>query len=627
MGPTSLLLTGSIGLLYPLIGLAQPTIGTQPKSQSVSLGANVLFSVRASGTPPLSYEWQFNSSNIAGAVTNAVSLTNVLLSAAGEYLAVVSDGSRAAALPIDSTFTKITDGSVVSERLNSRGCAWADYNNDGWVDLLVANRDGRNESLFRNLGNGTFAQVTSDPVVSSGGDSMGGGWGDVDNDGNLDLFVLTADGGNEFYFRNQGDGTFTRVLGAAPGTPSNDGGDTVSSSWADFNGDGFLDLFTSNNAGRNGLYEGKGDGSFTKVTTGSLVTTADRHYGCAWADFDNDGDPDLFVASNGGRGILYENNAGTLEAVAVTTISLAPAASIGAAWADYDNDGFPDLFVANGGTTAGPQNNYLYRNSGNGTFAKVTTGQIVTDRESSDGCAWGDYDADGFLDLFVANVSGENNSLYHNNGDGTFTKVVTGSLVNDGGDSRGCAWGDFDNDGFLDLYVANGGNQNNFLYRNAGNANHWFTVRLIGTISNRDGIGAKVRVQATVGGRSLWQLREVSGGSGRASQNDLRAHFGLGDATIIDTLRIEWPSGIVQELRDVAPRQFLTVTEPARLQALGAGAFRAPSWKGMAFEVQTSTDLAQWSPLTTVTNLTGTLQFTDPDAATDFRRFYRTLLR
>jgi hypothetical protein len=221
----------------------------------------------------------------------------------------------------------------------------------------------------------------------------------------------------------------------------------------------------------------------------------------------------------------------------------------------------------------------------------------------------------------------QNNFLYRNNGDGTFTKITTGSLANDGGASTGIAWGDYDNDGFLDLFVANGllgPAQVNFLYRNNGNVNNWVKVKCIGTVSNRVGIGAKVRVKAIIGGRTCWQMRQIDGADGSFG-GSVEAHVGLGNATIIDTLRIEWPSGIVQELHDVAPKQFLTVTEPARLQALKAGAFRIQSWKGMAFEVQTSTDLDRWSPLTTVTNLTGTLEFTDADTANPSRRFYRTV--
>lgn len=179
------------------------------------------------------------------------------------------------------------------------------------------------------------------------------------------------------------------------------------------------------------------------------------------------------------------------------------------------------------------------------------------------------------------------------------------------------------------MFVANGARgpaQSSSLYRNNANSSAWIKIKCVGTGSNRSGFGAKVRVQATIGGQSRWQMRQIDGGDG-TSGGSLEAHFGLGDATIIDTLRIDWPSGIVQELRDVATKQHLTVTEPAGLQALSAGVLRVQSWKGMTFEVQASTGLKQWSPLTTVTNLTGTLEFTDPDAANDSRRFYRTVLR
>ena len=240
------------------------------------------------------------------------------------------------------------------------------------------------------------------------------------------------------------------------------------------------------------------------------------------------------------------------------------------------------------------ETNSLYRNNGNGTFTEVTSDSIVSEAGFYGSCAWGDYDNDGFLDLFLGQLNpGQNNVLYHNNGDGTFTKVLEGSLVNDGGVSHASAWADYDNDGFLDLFVANtvtfpGGatysNFRNFLYRNDGNTNQWIKLKLVGTVSNRAAIGAKVRVKATMGGNTVWQFRDISGGSGwGGGQNSLVAHFGLGDATNIDTIRIEWPSGIVQEMHNVAVKQFLTVTEPARLQALGARCFARPIVEGDGF--------------------------------------------
>ena len=160
----------------------------------------------------------------------------------------------------------------------------------------------------------------------------------------------------------------------------------------------------------------------------------------------------------------------------------------------------------------------------------------------------------------------------------------------------------------------------------------WYKKRrvklvLVGTVSNRSAIGAKVRVKTTIGGKTFWQLREVSGSANYNSFQDMRPNFGLGQAAVAETVRIEWPSGIVQELHNVTANQILSVTEPARLQALGAGVLRIQSWKGTAFDVQSSTDLDQWSPMTTMTNLTGTLEFTDPNAANQSSRFYRTVLR
>lgn len=265
------------------------------------------------------------------------------------------------------------------------------------------------------------------------------------------------------------------------------------------------------------------------------------------------------------------------------------------------------------------------------TFTKITTGAIVTDRGNFDTSSWADYDNDGFLDLLVGN-SGDGgilgNVLYRNNRDGTFSRINASPIATDPEHTMRCAWGDYDNDGFLDLIVVNGwaGPENNLLYHNNGNSNAWIRIKCVGTTSNRAGLGAKVRVKATIAGQSRRQLRQIDGGDG-TSGGSLEADFGLGDATNIDTVRIEWPSGIVQELHDVAPKQFLTVTEPARLQASEAGVLRIQSWKGMAFDVQVSTDLVQWPPLTTVTNLSGTLDFTDPDAANHLQRFYRTVLR
>jgi hypothetical protein len=276
----------------------------------------------------------------------------------------------------------------------------------------------------------------------------------------------------------------------------------------------------------------------------------------SWGDFDDDGYPDLFVANNGGLSFLFHNQGdGTFARLNAEPFQSDSGNAIVADWGDYDNDGHLDLAVSRFGP------NLLYHNNGDGTFTKVTSGALVTDSQSSEICQWVDYDNDGFLDLFVANSSNQNNALYHNSGDGTFTKVSTGSVVNDGGNSAGCAWGDYDNDGFPDLFVPNWqGSRPNFLYRNNGNSNAWLKVRCLGTMSNRDAIGAKVRVRSAFRGADRWQLREISGGIGFGQTP--YANFGLGDATNASVVRIEWPSRLVEEFGEVTAHQLFTVTEP-----------------------------------------------------------------
>ena len=357
--------------------------------------------------------------------------------------------------------------------------------------------------------------------------------------------------------------------------------------------------------------------------------------GCAWGDYDGDGDVDLAMGVGNGpptAALITFRNEGVGNFVELTEGTLITEGSVGVglAWGDYDNSGVLDLFVARGGSVRS-ESNLLFRDPSQDSGDRVTEEEIVEDVEWSIGCTWGDFDNDGYLDLFVANGHQQSDTLYRNRGDGSFERVDE-DVSYDYATTGGCCWGDYDNDGFVDLFVAAGGGESpndapetNLLYHNNGNSNAWILVRLLGTVSNRSAIGAKVRVRATIRGQELRQLREISGGSGYCSQNDLRAHFGLGDATKVDLLRIEWPSGILQELRDVSVKQILTVTEPPRLVPQGAGAFRIQSWINQRFDVQASTDLANWSNVTTVTNLTGTLVFEDVEAGQHNSRYYRVV--
>jgi hypothetical protein len=639
--------------LASLIVLVPPRITSQPTNfLTLSLGASVSYRVTASGTTPLFYQWQLNGTNLPNQTNALIVLTNLQLTHVGDYTVIVTNAagatnSQVARLNVDPTFTKITTGRIVTDIATSSGCSWGDFDNDGFLDLFVPNTTlfgaapnrGRN-LLYRNNQDGTFLAITSGPIVTEVADHSTGVWGDFDNDGFLDLFV-TSLGQINSLFRNLGNGTFAKTNA---GTLVTEAAWYDGTAWGDYDNDGFLDLFIARAEGEQGrrlanfLYRNNGSGTFTKITDGNVATDLGYGRGCAWGDFDNDGNLDLFAANaHFIANSLYRNRGdGMFTRLTAGSITTEPADSRGCAWGDYDNDGYLDLFVANGGRTS-TQSDFLYHNNGDGTFTKVNSGSMVNDSGHALGCAWGDYDNDGFLDLIVANTGGENNFLYHNNGDGTFNKLTNGSPVNDGGESWGCVWGDYDNDGFLDLFVANGGNtlsgndenQRNFLYRNNGNSNSWISIKLIGAASNRSGIGAKVRVKATVAGTNRWQLRQISGGDGYGQQNGLRAHFGLGDATNIDLVRVEWPSGTLQELHSVAVKQALTVTEPPRLSSPritnGAFAFTLKGARGFEYGIQLSTNTVNWMSAgsVTVTNFNGTAEFIEPVAIDAWPRLYR----
>jgi hypothetical protein len=595
-----------------------PTITLQPAAKAVSLGANVSFTVSAKGTTPVSFQWQFRDSDLAGATNALLSLTNVQFNQAGDYQVRITNVagvtiSAAANLSVSPAFFKVTSGPV-SNASGGTGGAWADFNNDGNLDLFVSSGSGSPSVLYTNNGMGGLVNDVLAGVGSGTGSSWGSAWADYDNDGHPDL-MGSVYGGSNYLFHNNGDGTLRKVAGsqlASVGTGNN----VV---WGDYDNDGFVDAFFA--GANNLLFHNEGDGTFTKVTN-SIVMKDGSGQGCAWGDYDNDGFLDLFVTRVNQPNLLFHNNRdGTFAKISSPPFSTDIAISQGCSWGDYDNDGNLDLVVCNVGAR-----NFLYHNAGGGHFEKVTNSIIGTVVANSSGSAWADYDNDGYLDLFIA-VRGGMNLLFHNNGDGTFTRVTASSLISDSGTWIGAAWGDFNNDGFPDLFVGNL-QGNNALYINAGNSNNWITITCEGRLSNRSAIGAKVRLKATIHGKETWQLREVSGGGGLASQNDPRAQFGLGDATNADLIRVEWPSGIVQELTNVAPKQLVVIREPSRLKAeLLPGTdllrFTLAGGKGIPYSVETSADLNSWVVFSFRTNQTGTDVWTNQLSSQDPFRWYR----
>lgn len=460
-------------------------------------------------------------------------------------------------------FTRITAGDIVNDAGRSTGCSWIDFDGDEDLDLFVSNGNQNSEAnfLYENNGDGTFTKITAGLIVTDSNTSIGGTWGDYDSDGDLDLFVTNREGQNNSLYRNEGNGAFTKIT---TGNIVNDGGNSNSSSWVDVDNDNNLDLFVVNFNEANFLYMNNGDGSFTKIETGVIVTEVTFSICGIWGDYDNDNDPDLFIANAGSRNnSLYRNdNGGQFVKITTGAIVNDGGSAIGCSWGDYNNDSYLDLFVTNFLN----QNNFLYRNNGDGTFTKITSGAIVSDGGNSVGSTWSDFDNDGDVDLFVGN-DGQNNFFYSNNGDGQFTKITSGDIVNTGGSSFGLSSGDFDDDGNPDVFVANRAGQTNFLFVNDGNGNSWLNVKCIGVVSNTSAIGVKVSIMATINDTLVWQTREISAQTGYNSET-LRAHFGLGNATLVDSLRVIWPSGTIDVFENFLPNKSVTITEGGEITGI-----------------------------------------------------------
>jgi hypothetical protein len=453
------------------------------------------------------------------------------------------------------TFIKITDPSnpIVNSAGPSgySGSSWVDFDNDNDLDLFI-----NNSKLYRNDGNETFVELTTDlgngqNLVTGNGNS----WGDYDNDGDLDCFISSA---NSFLYRNDGNGTFTKITGGDIGDGLANRG--WSCAWADFNNDGYLDLAITHPAGfvpggpaiPNHLFanDGPPDYSFTKIDTGAIVTGLAPYTVGTWSDFDQDGDMDYFIGAGPANGTtapdyLYHNllkETGNAKFERIMNGVIATDLQDGQVWnwIDYDNDGDLDAYLTNWGGSLGGLANRLYRNDA-GTYVRVETGSIVTDVGISLSSVWGDFDNDGDLDCYVTNDGSQLDRYYQNNANGNFTRIDN-LPISEPFARRGATAGDYDNDGDLDLLAL--GPAAASLYRNdTQNGNNWVKFKCEGTTANRSAIGTRVRVKTVINGQPVWQFREVSAQNTFNGHNSLEIHFGAGDATTIDTLIFHWPSG------------------------------------------------------------------------------------
>ncbi len=477
--------------------------------------------------------------------------------------------------PTRQAWFELVEGTpFAADAASTGGVSWVDFDGDGDLDLYVTNgydvsseepQPQRNR-LYENRG-GELFEVASGPLAEDDGFSSGSTWGDFDNDGWLDVFVSNQRDQNNFLYRGGEGGVFTRIEGSPP---TLDGGQSYAASWVDIDRDGFIDLYVANggmsHTGRNFLYRNMGDGSFQPINEGALVSEEGASGGVSWADYDGDGDQDVFVCDlsqeRTGTGGLFRNDGDwAFTRLGPEQVPLGGLMPTAAAWGDCDNDGDLDVYLAAAYGLA----NVLLRNDGNGGFERVDEGDAVLDGGHSYAASWADADNDGDLDLAVGNW-GSAPLLYENDGSGVLDRADAGDLGTTVEHPGTLAWGDLDGDGSLDLALGNwpnvrGPGELNHLFRNTRHDGHWLIVDLEGTASNRAAIGARVLVTTTIDGTTTTQIREVSAHSGFRSQNDLRSHFGLGDADGIESLVVQWPSGAATRLVDLEADQIVHLRE------------------------------------------------------------------
>jgi hypothetical protein len=480
------------------------------------------------------------------------------------------------------------------------GAAFLDYDQDGYLDLYVVSgnylegfsqgkkpKNSSENQLYRNRRDGTFENVTSRSGTGDAGYSMGVSVADYDNDGMPDIFVSNY--GPNVLYHNNGDGTFSDVTVKA-GVGGNEC--SVGCVWLDYDNDGYLDFYVGNylefdpeydlyyapdgfpgplayEGQSDRLYHNLGDGTFEDVTEKMGVFRPEgRAMSVGANDYDNDGFMDIYVANDQTINFFHRNIQGNgFEDVGIMTgtafnQSGEQTISMSVDFADYDGDGLVDLFVSDDSYCS------LYQNKGNGVFSDMShpSGIAIA---SGQHVGWAstflDYDNDGDLDIFKVNgefkhLYGQEDQLFEQVQNGKFEEVSVerGAYFKEEKVGRGACFGDYDNDGDIDAYLVNLHDKGILLRNNKGNENNWLLIHLQGNTSNRDGIGAKLRLE--IAGKTVTSHKQSA--SGYLSQNDPRLHFGLGDHEMVNKIEVRWPSGKSQVLENIQAGQVLKITEP-----------------------------------------------------------------
>jgi len=440
---------------------------------------------------------------------------------------------------------------IDADSMESISASVIDFNNDELQDIFISLNNGNNV-LFKNLGNLKFLQIFSPAGLTMREKSKGRGaaWADFNEDGFIDLFVGSLSAQNSALFKNNGDETFTDVTDSAG---FEDLPHVFCPAWGDYNNDGHVDIFLSTGSSFKRLYRNSGSGKFTEVAIQAGIIDSTLGRSATWGDYDNDGDLDLYVVNAkehdySPENKLFKNNGdGTFTDISSSAGVNCGGIGNGAAWGDYDNDGDLDLFVTNNGT------NRFYENLGNDRFNDIISSLGMADSMITYGVAWGDFNNDGFLDLFLVNDYMLNN-LYMNSQYGTFIDKASNYGVADIGSGKSTALADINEDGKLDIFLLS--YPRNHLYQNDLAEGNWLLVKATGDGSSPDAIGTRLTLYAG----ELTLHREISGGTGYLAQNELQVHFGFGNNTI-DSLIIRWSIGTVDRLYDVQSNQKIHVRE------------------------------------------------------------------
>jgi hypothetical protein len=450
---------------------------------------------------------------------------------------------------------EFTDNSVNAGFNNTgsnSGIAVGDFDNDGFDDVYISVTLGKN-ILYHNQGNGTFVDVAASAGVDDGDQSNCSVWGDINNDGYLDLYVTAYNVANAMYLNN-GDGTFTDIT-VSSGTGNADR--TRSTMFADIDNDGDIDLYVANIYDQNVMYRNNGDNTFTDVTIASGTGDYLVAMGSLFFDYDNDGDQDLYLTHDAYQAyILYENNGnGSFTDVSAASNLNYAGQGMGVDIGDYNNDGHFDVYITNLGY------NNLFKNNGDGTFTDVAQTVGVPDVGMGWGTFFFDFNNDGLPDIYVINDSffaPNDNVLYENTGQDTFSIISANTPLASPFSALGGATADYNNDGLVDIMVAILHGNGNQLFKNTySGSNGWIKIKTEGTTSNRAGIGTRVEVYAD----GKMQTQEVIAGRGYSSANSLTQHFGIGQAATIDSLVLRWQSGHVDKYYDVDTGKYFLAIE------------------------------------------------------------------